>query len=614
MDELLSKISSPADLRALAPEQLKQLAAEVRNYILSTITRVGGHLASNLGSVELTLALHRVYDSPTDRIVWDVGHQSYAHKIVTGRREALPSIRRKGGLSGFPKRSESAHDAFGTAHASTSISAALGMAAAAGPGRAIAVIGDGALSGGMAYEALNCAGIRSDLDLLVVLNDNAMSISPAVGAMRQYLARLLATKFYNRFKDQSGRLLPPPMRDLIARAEEHLKGMVLPGTLFEELGFDYIGPLDGHNLDVLVATLEDLRVAKGPKLLHVVTVKGKGYQAAEQDPIKLHGVSASQAPYKTRTPGEPPPRPSYSQIFGRWLCAAAARDKRIHGITPAMREGSGLVDFARLYPDRYHDAGIAEQHAMTFAAGLACAGQRPVLAIYSTFLQRAYDQLIHDVALQELAVLLAIDRAGLVGADGATHHGAFDLSFLRCVPNIIIMAPSDEAECWLMLNTALAHNGPTAVRYPRGAGPGTALPDDQRAVLSVGQGKIRRRGSRLAILAFGSMLQPALAAAKTINATVADLRFVKPLDERLVLDLAEHHEAILTVEENVVAGGAGSAVGELLVRARIRKPLAHMGLPDHFIDHGSTAELLEEAGLTAAAMVKRAQQLLAAGS
>ena len=610
MGRLLDSISGPADLKRLDPGQLPALAAELRAFIYDTVNAVGGHLSSNLGAVELAIALHYVFSSPTDRIIWDVGHQAYPHKVLTGRRKQLATVRRLNGLAGFPVRSESEHDAFGTAHASTSISAALGMAAAGLGGRVIAVIGDGALSGGMAFEGLNNAGSRPDLDLLVVVNDNDMSISPAVGAMRQHLARVLASKFYRTVRDESGRLMPGPMRELAGRAEEHIKGMFMPGTLFEEMGFTYAGPVDGHDLPALVGIMGDLRDAPGPQLLHTVTVKGKGYAQAERDPVKHHGVSppkpAAAAPVKIETKAA---APTYSQIFGQWLCAAAERDRRVVGITPAMREGSGMVEFAGRFPDRYFDVGIAEQHAMTFAAGLACCDQRPVLAIYSTFLQRAYDQLIHDVAIQRLPVLLAIDRAGLVGADGATHHGAFDLSFLRCIPNLLIMAPASEREMWLMLNRALAHDGPAAVRYPRGQGTGEPLPEDRSERLPDLRGRLLRQGNELAIIAFGSMVAPAVAAGERLDATVADARIVKPLDIELMRELAAGHRAILTVEENVVAGGAGSGVAEAL--AGSRPAIAHIGLPDRFIEHGSPGELLAEAGLTADRIVEQGRKLLA---
>ena len=611
MDRILDSIAGPADLKRLSPDRLPELAAELRAFIYDTVTKVGGHLSSNLGAVELAIALHYVFSSPSDKIIWDVGHQSYPHKVLTGRREKLATVRRLNGLAGFPVRSESEHDAFGTAHASTSISAALGMAASRNTGRVIAVIGDGALSGGMAFEGLNNAGSRPDLNLLVVVNDNDMSISPAVGAMRQHLARVLASRLYRTVRDESGKLMPEAMRELAGRAEEHIKGMFLPGTLFEEMGFTYAGPVDGHDLPALIGIMKDLREAPGPQLLHTVTIKGKGYAQAEQDPVKHHGVSAKRpaaaAPVKIETAA---PAPTYSQIFGQWLCAAAQRDERVYGITPAMREGSGMVEFANHFADRYFDVGIAEQHAMTFAAGLACCGKRPVLAIYSTFLQRAYDQLIHDVAIQNLPVVLAIDRAGLVGADGATHHGAFDLSFLRCIPNLLIMAPADEREMWLMLNRALAHDGPAAVRYPRGQGLGARLPEDAAAQLPDLSGRILRQGSDLALIAFGSMVEPARQAGEQLGATVADARIIKPLDEKLLRELADSHTAILTVEENVIAGGAGSAVAETLASESVR--IDHIGLPDCFIEHGSPKELLETAGLNLESIVKRGRRLLAA--
>ncbi len=607
MSGLLAKIDSPADLKNLRRDQLHKLAAELRQYIHTTVTRVGGHLSSNLGTVELTVAVHHVFGSPADRIVWDVGHQAYAHKVLTGRRDQLASIRQLGGLSGFPQRAESLHDAFGTAHASTSISAAMGIALG-GSGHAVAIIGDGALSGGMAFEALNNAGANKNLDLLVILNDNDMSISPAVGAVRQNLARILSSTLYDKVRAGSNQVIPPTLRGFAAKAEEHLKGMVLPGTLFEEFGFNYFGPIDGHDLNVLIDTLRNLRDRGGPRLLHVATVKGRGYHAAEQDPVKHHGISAPpKAPLKVET--APAPRPTYSQVFGQWLIDAARRDTRVFGITPAMREGSGMVEFEKQFPQRYFDVGIAEQHAVTFCAGLAASDQRPVLAIYSTFLQRGYDQLIHDVAIQNLPVIFAIDRAGFVGADGATHHGAFDLSFLRCVPNLTVMVPADENQMWQMLNAALACNGPCAVRYPRGAATGAKLPTDLASCLPIGRGIISRRGKNIALLAFGPMHGLAMEAAEQLDATVADMRFVKPLDHKLLAKLAVDHTVWLTIEENVIAGGAGSAIAELYA-GKIKPPIiAHMGIPDRFIDHGTVAEQRQAAKLTAADIVAKARQL-----
>lgn len=606
MHQVLDKIASPADVRALSEDRLKALADELRSYIHETVAKVGGHLSSNLGSVELTCAIHHVFNLPHDKVIWDVGHQSYAHKVLTGRREQLPTIRQLGGLSGFPSRGESEYDAFGTAHASTAVSAAMGYAV--GGFKAIAVVGDSAMSGGMAFEALNNAGARDDLDLLVILNDNDMSISPAVGALRQNLARILASTVYDTVRSGSSMVMPPTLREFASKAEEHLRGMVMPGTLFEELGIKYYGPIDGHDLDALVATLTKLRDRQGPRLLHVATVKGKGYAAAEQDPVKHHGVSASVAPVKVET-GKPP-GPTYSKLFGDWIIHAAADDSRVCAITPAMREGSGLVEFERRFPERYFDCGIAEQHAVTFCAGLACAGMRPVLAIYSTFLQRGYDQLIHDVAIQDLPVVLAIDRAGLVGADGATHQGAFDLSYLRCVPNMTVMAPSDEAECWMMLNTALALERPAAVRYPRGTGPGAALPKDKDAKVEIGKGVVRREGKKIAFLAFGAMVAQALEAAEELDATVADMRFVKPLDGKLVAKMAASHDFLVTVEENVVAGGAGGSVAEALAAGRKKKPLLILGLPDFFIDHGTPAQQREVAGLTAGKIREAAETFM----
>ena len=605
MDRLLERINDPAELRRLDSGELAQLARELREFIIASVSRTGGHLSSNLGTVELAIALHYVFDTPRDRLVWDVGHQTYPHKILTGRREGMAQLRQWGGVAGFPRRVESEYDSFGTAHSSTSISAALGMAIAArrkGEKRAVvAVIGDGAMSAGMAYEAMNNAG-ASDVDLLVILNDNDMSISESVGAFNNYLARLLSGRVYNTVRRGGKELLSrlPPVKELAKRWEEHTKGMVLPGTLFEEFGFNYIGPIDGHDLDTLVKTLSNVKKLSGPQLLHVMTGKGHGYPKAEADPILYHGVPKFDP--AVGIVAKPAAKPTYTQIFGDWLCDMAARDVRLIGITPAMREGSGLVRFSQEYPERYFDVGIAEQHAVTFAAGLACEGLKPVVAIYSTFLQRAYDQLIHDVVLQNLPVVFAIDRGGLVGADGPTHHGSFDLTYLRCLPNTAVMAPADENECRQMLTTAFTLDTPAAVRYPRGAGPGVAIERELKP-LAVGKGEIRRdsrrRTHRLGILAFGSMLHPALAAAEEIDATVANMRFVKPIDTELIIYLARTHEALVTVEENVIAGGAGSAVAEVLAAEGFAVPMLHLGLPDEFIDHGDPALQLKHCGLDA---------------
>ncbi|HUN91107.1 MAG TPA: 1-deoxy-D-xylulose-5-phosphate synthase [Burkholderiaceae bacterium] len=609
MHDLLQSIDSPADLRRLDRAALPRLATELRSFLLESVARTGGHLSSNLGTVELAIALHYVFDTPHDRIVWDVGHQTYPHKILTGRRESMATLRQWGGISGFPRRGESPYDTFGTAHSSTSISAALGMAVAARQQRStrhsVAVIGDGALTGGMAFEALNNAGVMDDVRLLVVLNDNDMSISPAVGALNRYLARLLSGRFYAAAKSAGRQVLKhvPPMLELARRLEEHAKGIVLPATMFEEFGFNYIGPIDGHDVDALVSMLGNVRSLSGPQFLHVVTRKGQGYKLAESDPVLYHGPGRFDPAEGIRK--APSGKPTYTQVFGDWLCDIAREDSTIVAITPAMREGSGLVRFEKEFPDRYFDVGIAEQHAVTFAAGLACEGMRPVVAIYSTFLQRGYDQLIHDVAIQNLPVMFAIDRGGLVGADGATHHGAFDLSFLRCIPNLVVMAPSDEEECRRMLTTAARHQGPAAVRYPRGTGPGTAL-GRPLATLPIGVGEVRREsqrrlgGGRLALLAFGPMVAPALAAAVPFDATVANMRFVKPLDLDLLQRLARTHDALVTLEENVVAGGAGSACAEALAELGIAVPILHLGLPDRFVDHGDPARLLADVGLDAA--------------
>jgi 1-deoxy-D-xylulose-5-phosphate synthase len=614
MYPLLERIDAPEALRRLNPADLPQLASELRAFILQSVAETGGHLSSNLGTIELTIALHYIFNTPRDRLVWDVGHQCYAHKILTGRRQHMNRLRMAGGPSGFPRRAESEYDTFGTAHSSTSISAALGMAIAARhkneSRRAVAIIGDGALSAGMAFEALNNAG-AADADLLVVLNDNDMSISEPVGALNNYLARLLSGRIYNYVRRGSKEMLSrlPQLREFAKRWESHMKGMVTPGTLFEELGFNYIGPIDGHDLGVLVPTLANLKQLKGPQLLHVITRKGNGYAPAEADPILYHGVPSFDpvAGIVKKAPG----KPTYTQIFGDWICDMAASDPRLVCITPAMREGSGLVRFAREYPDRYFDVGIAEQHAVTFAAGLACEGMKPVVAIYSTFLQRGYDQLIHDVTLQNLPVLFAIDRAGIVGADGATHTGAFDFCYLRCLPNIIVMAPADENECRQMLYTGFTVDGPVAVRYPRGSGPGVPVAAAMSA-LPVGRAEIRRRSSRpgsaVAILAFGSVLHQALLAGETCDATVANMRYVKPLDVDFVLQLASEHAAFVTVEENVVSGGAGSAVAEALASANVTIPMLHLGLPDRFLDHGDPATLVGECGLDAKGIISAIQR------
>ena len=601
MYELLEKISNPSDVRALERKQLAELARELRDYLIHSVANTGGHLSSNLGTVELTVALHYVFNTPHDRLVWDVGHQTYAHKILTGRRERMSTLRQYGGVAGFPRRIESEYDTFGTAHSSTSISAALGMAVAARmkgeDRRVVAIIGDGAMTAGMAFEALNNAGAM-DANLLVVLNDNDMSISENVGALNNYLAKLMSGRFYAAAWKTGEKVLGvvPPMLELAKRAEEHVKGMVTPGTLFEEFGFNYIGPIDGHNLDVLLSTLSNLKKLEGPQFLHIVTRKGKGYEPAEKDPILYHGVTKfdPDAGITPKSGG----KPTYTQIFGDWLCDTAALDSRLIGITPAMREGSGLVRFSQEYPDRYFDVGIAEQHALTFAAGLACEGLKPVVAIYSTFLQRAYDQLIHDICIQNLPVLFGIDRAGLVGADGPTHAGSFDLTYLRCLPNMVVMAPSDENECCQMLYTGFQIDSPAAVRYPRGSGPGVAV---QKALtaLPIGKGEVRRRGQRVAILSFGALLTPCLEAAEKLDATVANMRFVKPLDEELVRELATSHEWLVTVEENAILGGAGSAVLEALEKKGIQKKVLQLGLPDRFVDHGDPARLLKECGLDA---------------
>ena len=602
MSGLLSTINSPADLRRLSRQQLRPLADELREFLLHSVAKTGGHLSSNLGTVELTVALHYVFNTPQDRVVWDVGHQTYPHKILTGRRDQMPTLRQLGGISGFPMRSESEYDAFGTAHSSTSISAALGMALAAkqqGELRhSIAVIGDGAMTAGMAFEALNNAGV-ADCRLLVILNDNDMSISPPVGALNRYLAQLMSGRFYSAAKHVGKQVLSvaPPLFELAKRLEEQAKGMVVPATLFEKFGFNYIGPIDGHDLDSLIPTLQNIRHLEGPQFLHVVTKKGQGYKLAEADPIAYHGPGKFDPNVGLQKPATPA-KPTFSQVFGQWLCDMAEQDKRLVGITPAMREGSGMVEFHQRFPDRYHDVGIAEQHAVTFAAGMACEGVKPVVAIYSTFLQRAYDQLVHDVALQNLPVVFALDRAGIVGADGATHAGAYDIPFVRCIPNMAIACPADEAECYRLLTTAYEQNHPVAVRYPRGAGVGTQLPGRPES-LPYGKGEIRRRGKGVAILAFGTLLYPALQAGEALNATVVNMRWAKPLDLDLLYKVASEHDAIVTVEEGAIAGGAGSAVLEALQANGKVLPVLNLGLPDRFIEHGDPGKLLSMLGLDA---------------
>ncbi|GGX41271.1 1-deoxy-D-xylulose-5-phosphate synthase [Undibacterium squillarum] len=609
MTSLLQQIQSPADLRKLPRPQLKAVADELRHFLLDSVSKTGGHLSSNLGTVELTIALHYVFNTPEDRLVWDVGHQTYPHKILTGRRDRMPSLRQYQGLSGFPKRDESEYDTFGTAHSSTSISAALGMALAAktkGEQRhAVAIIGDGSMTAGMAFEALNNGGVYDDINLLVILNDNDMSISPPVGALNRYLARLLSGKFYAAAKNVGKSVLPSGMLELAKRLEEHAKGMIVPATMFEEFGFNYIGPIDGHDLDSLIPTLQNIRSLKGPQFLHVVTKKGQGYKLAEADPVLYHGPGKFN-PAEGIKPAASSKK-TYTQIFGQWLCDMGKADPKLVGITPAMREGSGLVEFEKQFPERYYDVGIAEQHAVTFAAGMACEGFKPVVAIYSTFLQRAYDQLIHDVALQNLDVTFALDRAGLVGADGATHAGNYDIAYLRCIPNMVVMAPADENECRQMLTTAYLYPGPAAVRYPRGAGTGAATTEALEA-LEIGKGSIVRNGSKVAILAFGSMVHPALLAAENLDLTVANMRFIKPLDKELVIRLAQSHDALVCVEEGCVMGGAGSAVMEALAEAGIAKPVQLLGLPDQFIDHGDPAILLANCGLDAKGIAASVQQ------
>ena len=608
---LLQTINDPADLRQLPRTQLGALADELRAYVLESVSKTGGHLSSNLGTVELTVALHYVFNTPQDRLVWDVGHQTYPHKILTGRRERMGTLRQLGGISGFPQRSESVYDAFGTAHSSTSISAALGMALAArqkGEDRhAIAVIGDGAMTAGMAFEALNHGGVE-DCKLLVILNDNDMSISPPVGALNRYLAQLMSGRFYAAAKNVGKTVLKgaPPLFELAKRIEEHAKGMVVPATLFEKFGFNYIGPIDGHDLDSLIPTLENIKHLQGPQFLHVVTKKGQGYKLAEADPVAYHGPGKFDPAVGLQKPATPP-KQTFTQVFGHWLCDMAEHDVRLVGITPAMREGSGMVEFHQRFPGRYYDVGIAEQHAVTLAAGLACEGLKPVVAIYSTFLQRGYDQLIHDVALQNLPVVFALDRAGLVGADGATHAGNYDIPYLRCIPNLAVACPADERECRQLLSTAFEQNHPVAVRYPRGAGVGT-VPEAGLQGLPYGKGELRREGKGIAILAFGTLLHPALAAAEKLGATVVNMRWAKPLDTELLLKVAATHEALVTLEEGAVMGGAGSAVLEALQVAGVLKPVLQLGLPDVFIEHGDPARLLALQGLDAAGIQAAIEQ------
>ncbi len=603
---LLQRINDPADLRLLPRSQLRALADELRAFVLESVSRTGGHLSSNLGTVELTVALHYVFKTPDDRLVWDVGHQTYPHKILTGRRDRMDSLRQLNGISGFPVRSESPYDAFGTAHSSTSISAALGMALAARQKNedrhAIAVIGDGAMTAGMVFEALNHGGVE-DCKLLVILNDNDMSISPPVGALNRYLAQLMSGRFYAAAKNMGKQVLQvaPPLFELAKRIEEHAKGMVVPATLFEKFGFNYIGPIDGHDLDSLIPTLENLKHLNGPQFLHVVTKKGQGYKLAEADPVAYHGPGKFDPSVGLVKPATPP-KQTFTQVFGQWLCDMAEQDPRLVGITPAMREGSGMVEFHRRFPDRYYDVGIAEQHAVTFAAGLACEGLKPVVAIYSTFLQRAYDQLIHDVALQNLPVVFALDRAGLVGADGATHAGAYDIAYLRCIPNLSVACPADERECRQLLSTAFEQNHPVAVRYPRGAGVGVA-PEPGLAGLPIGRGELRRAGKSIAILAFGTLLYPALQAGEQLDATVVNMRWAKPIDQTLLMQVAAEHEALVTLEEGCIAGGAGSAVAQALLAAGISRPILQLGLPDVFIEHGDPAKLLALQGLDASGIV-----------
>ncbi len=608
---LLKNINTPADVRKLSKDQLKPLAKELREFLTHTVSISGGHFAAGLGTVELTVALHYVFETPCDQLVWDVGHQAYPHKILTGRKEKMTTIRTRNGVSAFPSRAESEYDAFGVGHSSTSISAALGMAIASNLNgedkQMVAIIGDGSITGGMAYEAMNHAG-AIDANVLVILNDNDMSISPPVGAMSNYLTKILSSRLYSSVREESKKVLSkmPSVWELARRTEEHMKGMIVPGTLFEELGFNYIGPIDGHDLDMLVSTLENLKAISGPRFLHIVTKKGKGYAPAEKDPLAYHGVSAFDPSKDSLPKSAPSPHPTYTEVFGNWLCDMAAQDKRLLGITPAMREGSGLVKFSEQYPDRYFDVAIAEQHAVTLAAGQACQGAKPVVAIYSTFLQRGYDQMIHDVALQNLDVLFALDRAGLVGPDGPTHAGSFDYSYMSCIPNMVVMAPADENECRQMLTTGFLHNGPASVRYPRGKGPSVVV-DKALTELPIGKAEIRQQGSGIAILAWGSMVTPALEAGKALNATVVNMRFIKPLDEALILELAKTHQTFVTVEENAIPGGAGSAVNNFLQAQKILMPVLNIGLPDVFVEQGTREELLAFCKLDAASLLQSIQ-------
>ncbi len=598
---LLNTINLPEDVRQLPKEQLKPLAKELREFLTHSVSLSGGHFSAGLGTVELTVALHYVYNTPKDQLVWDVGHQAYPHKILTGRKERMTTIRTKDGVSAFPKRKESEYDAFGVGHSSTSISAALGMAIAAeskgDDNRMVAIIGDGSITGGMAFEAMNHAG-AIDANLLVILNDNDMAISPNVGAMNNYFTKVISSRLYSTIREESKRVLSslPSVWELARKTEEHVKGMVVPGTLFEELGFNYIGPIDGHDLDMLVPTLEKLRELSGPVFLHIVTKKGKGYAPAEKDPLAYHGVPAFDRTKDSLPKSTPSPHPTYTQVFGRWLCDMAEKDERLLAITPAMREGSGMVEYSERFPKRYFDVAIAEQHAVTLAAGQACQGAKPVVAIYSTFLQRAYDQLVHDVAIQNLDVLFAIDRAGLVGPDGPTHAGSFDYSFLRCIPNMLIMAPADENECRQMLSTGYQYEGPASVRYPRGKGPGTVV-NTNLDTLEIGKAETRHQGGRIAILAWGSMVTPGLEAGKQLGATVVNMRFIKPIDEDMILAMAKTHDVLVTIEENVLAGGAGSAVNEFLQAQRILMPVLNIALPDAYVEQGTREELLTECGL-----------------
>lgn len=613
---LLNNINIPADVRKLSKDQLKPLAKELREFLTHSVSISGGHFAAGLGTVELTVALHYVFDTPSDQLVWDVGHQAYPHKILTGRKDRMTTIRSKDGVSAFPSRAESEYDAFGVGHSSTSISAALGMAIASSlkgeDKEMVAIIGDGSITGGMAYEAMNHAG-SMDANLLVILNDNDMSISPPVGAMSNYLTKILSSKLYSSVREESKKVMSkamPSVWELARRTEEHMKGMIVPGTLFEELGFNYIGPIDGHDVDMLVSTLENLKAITGPRFLHIVTKKGKGYAPAEKDPLGYHGVPAFDPTKDSLPKSAPSSNPSYTEVFGEWLCDMAAKDERLLGITPAMREGSGLVKFSEQYPTRYFDVAIAEQHAVTLAAGQACQGAKPVVAIYSTFLQRGYDQLIHDVALQNLDVLFALDRAGLVGPDGPTHAGSFDYSYMRCIPNMLVMAPADENECRQMLYTGFLHEGPASVRYPRGKGPGVKVNAEMTA-LPLGKGELRLEGSDIAILAWGSMVTPALEVGKQLNATVINMRFVKPLDTELLLTLANSHRIFVTIEENALPGGAGSAVNEFLQAQRILMPVLNIALPDSFVEQGTREELLAVCGLDAASILQRIQAFTA---